>query len=846
MAGFKRVYNQFPGFNILGNIESVNTIDVPPPASPLGAGVGVTALIGEFEEGPLNTPTRVFGGSDLEANFGGFGFTKDGEPNVLPVAAKSAGADTSNYWDGNGFIALRNKRFAGLVIVRVDNSAGSVTFNRLACVVGSAAPYALTNGDTLTLSVDGAAAVTATFSGAVAAITGTAGTYPTGFVGGETLQVSIDGGATQIVTFTAADQTLAQVITRINSSTASTIAFDNGGQLELRSLLQGYSASIEVVGGTALSTFGLPAAPVQQVDTITINSNTGGGDFTLRTTVTVAGVATNFDGTYTAAGGDTTTQVRDNLLNALLALGVPGVTFAAGAGDTIVVTGDVNVPYTTSVQAEPAGGDMTIVNTTAVTLTLVRGTGNVARLDLVSGGEATSIISALAGVTADLTSDLRLRICATTTPATGSLLVSGVSTAAAALGLTTGTTVFANAGTASTIPAGTRLRDTANQTLWVTLQDIAVTATNGGPYTARVRPGVDDDTTPTAAAGTVTEILDTLPDGFAVTNASDLSRLTDTQMDTRYLDAIASTIDVSGVPYDINIMYSARTSERIMQAIRSNVLDATASGHRARKGIVSPPLNTSRSDAKGSSGVGVGNVGREQRISYIFPGLTTFVPEISAKGLAGGPGFTADGVIQTKADGFYASVASILPPEENRGQQLSDTNYGPLNALGLEDAYNKEQGGIGLTIDDYIDFKANGIVAPRTDRVAGMIFQSDVTSVNPATQPALVDAKRRFFGDFIIDSLSDIGVAYVKKLNTPARRRAFLSTINGFLEQLKSPNQPETSRLEDYRVVDDTTTEQRAQGFQIVSVAVRIFPSMDFIVFRTTVGTTVNVEEIGA
>ena len=99
-------------------------------------------------------------------------------------------------------------------------------------------------------------------------------------------------------------------------------------------------------------------------------------------------------------------------------------------------------------------------------------------------------------------------------------------------------------------------------------------------------------------------------------------------------------------------------------------------------------------------------------------------------------------------------------------------------------------------------------------------------------------------GDFIIDSLGDIAKGYVKKLNTPIRRRAFLSTISAFLETLKSPNQPETSRIEDYRVVDDTSAEQRAQGFQIVNVAVRLFASMDFIVFRTTVGTTVNVEEI--
>jgi len=846
MAGFKRVFVQFPGFNILGNIESVNTIDIPPPAAPLGAGVGVTAVIGEFERGPVNTPLRVFGGSDLEATFGGFGHTYNGETNQLPVAAKSAGSDTDNFWNGNGFIALRNKRFSGLILVRVDNSPGTVSFSRLACVVGGRGPFELVNGDTVDISVDGAAPVTGTFLGTKGILTGVGGVYPTGFVGGETLEVSVDGGPTRVITFTAADQTVFQVRDRINAVLAADVAFEVGGELELRSLVEGYSGTIEVIGGTAVATFGLPFPPVQQLDTVTINSNTGGGAFTLRTTVVIDGVSTDFDATYVAGALDTPAVVRDNLLLAAQGLGVPGVTYATSGVADMTVEGDVNVPFTTSVVAEPAGGDMTIALTTPGVFSLGVGTGNVANLLLVTQAEVASILGALAGVAVDANPDGNLRICATTTPATGSILIAGTSTGAAALGLTTGTTVFANVGTETVIPAGTRVRDVTSGALWVTLEDTTVPANQSSALDIKVRPGVDDDTTPTAAIGDLSELVDTLLDGFSVTNAAALSRLTAAQMDVRYLEAIDTTIDVSGVPHDINIMYSARTSERIMQKLRDNALQATATGHRARKAVVSPPIATSRADAKAASGVGVGNVGREQRVFYAFPGLITFIPEIAAKGELGGPGFTDDGVIQARSDGFYASVGSILPPEENRGQQLSDTNYGPLNALGLEDAYNKEQGGIGLTIDDYIDFKANGIIAPRTDRVAGIVFQSDVTSVQPATQPALVDAKRRFMGDFLIDSFSDIGVGYVKKLNTPVRRRALLGTLNGFLEQLQSANQPESSRIEDFNVVDDTTEEQRGQGFQIISIAVRLFASMDFIVFRTTVGTTVNVEEISS
>lgn len=842
MAGFRRVFTQFPGFDVLGSIESVNIIDVPPPASPLGAGSGVVCVVGEFEKGPLNAPTRVFGGSDLEAKFGGFGHTYDGTTSQFPVAVRSAGS--ADYWNGNGFIALRNKRFAGLVVVRVDNSAGDVEFSRLACITGGKAPFDLANGDTLLVSVDGGPPVTATFTGAKASITGSGGTYPTGFVGGETLELSIDGQPTLVVTFTAAEQTLAQVIAKVNAAAAATIAFDNGGELELRSLIGGTAGSIEVVGGTALATLGFPTAPVPQVDTYTVNSNTGGGAFTVQVQAPTNGQPVTYQATYTAGAGDTVTQVRDGLLNALSATGIPGITFAAQGAADITATGDANVAFTSTVLAEPAPGDLTIATTTAPVLTEYFGTGNVANIDRVSQAEVAAIVGALAGVAVDTDKNGNLRLCATTTPNSGSIAIGAPSTAAAALGLPVGTTVFANQGGEVTIPAGTRVRDTVTGAVWVTLEDLTWEAGRSTPLAAKVRPAVDDDTTPTSSAGNVTEVLDTLDGGFVANNPADLNRLTAAQMDARYMQAIESTIDVSGVAFDINIIYSARTSEQIMLALRDNARTATATGHRARKAVVAPPLGTDRATAKGGTGVGVGNVGREQRVFYVFPGLRTFIPEIAAKGAAGGPGFTDDGIIDVRADGFYASVASILPPEENRGQQLSDTNYGPMNATGLEAAYDKELGGVGLTIDDYIDFKANGIVAPRSDRVAGLVFQSDVTSVNPSTQPELVDAKRRFMGDFIIDTLGDIAKGYVKKLNTPIRRRAFLSTISAFLETLKSPNQPETSRIEDYRVVDDTSAEQRAAGFQIVNVAVRLFASMDFIVFRTTVGTTVNVEEI--
>lgn len=56
-----------------------------------------------------------------------------------------------------------------------------------------------------------------------AAVFGTPGTYPTGFVGGETLTLGQDVSADFIVTFTAADQSRDQVIQRINAASSAAL-----------------------------------------------------------------------------------------------------------------------------------------------------------------------------------------------------------------------------------------------------------------------------------------------------------------------------------------------------------------------------------------------------------------------------------------------------------------------------------------------------------------------------------------------------------------------------------------------------------------------------------------------
>lgn len=95
------------------------------------------------------------------------------------------------------------------------------------------------------------------------------GTYPTGFVGGERLRLQIDNEV-QTVVFQATDQTLADVITRINSvfgpPLGVPVAFDVGGELLLRSKKTGRWAFVVVMtpgtDAVVATTLGVPLGSI--------------------------------------------------------------------------------------------------------------------------------------------------------------------------------------------------------------------------------------------------------------------------------------------------------------------------------------------------------------------------------------------------------------------------------------------------------------------------------------------------------------------------------------------------------------------------------------------------------
>lgn len=742
-VGFIRRFTSDPGNTELLAIEGTVIIDRQAPLSTTGVGASTALVVGEFEDGAFESPTEIFGGGDLAATFGGFGFIYDNVESNHPCARarKADGAINFEYWNGNGFLSLVNKKFNRLICVRVDTSVGAVSFTRLASISGSSNfNFDLEPGMTLRTKLNGGAQVTSTFAGAAATLNSAAGTYPSTFTGGETMTYIIDG-ITYTTTFLAADQTQGQVVARLN-------------------LTVGYAAFVA-----------------------------GGGN------------VTSINGRQRGTGGN----VQITAVSGVLVTTATG--FVAGAA--------------------------------------VAGTGNVSNIDQVTRAEVKTIVElAVAGTLVDTDAAGKLRISNVSTPATGTIEFEAptsatIGAAATALGLPTATVALSATGIDGVIPAGTRVQ-TAGATVFVTMQSINVTAGSAGPYSVKVRHAVDDGTGLSQLVSTLTTLTGPIPLGaFAVTNPQIITpALTENQIDVKYLAAIAKTLSVVTVVKETNLMWSARQSNAVRSALRQNAIDASANGCFGRECFVAPPLSTTTRAASKSavSQPGVGTY-RHERLVYAFPGVCMYVPQIAVRGLGGGAGFTADGIIDVHYDSWEVSTCSQLNPEENPGQK-TDTQAA---ILGVERGNPDVQ---DMGIEDYKSFKANGIAAFRRNGADNFI-QSGITS---SIVSGTTNINRRRMADFIQDSLSIVVNEYTKKLSSIQRRAESLGVVDGFLAQLKNVAQPANARIDSYSIDGKSGNTAQTLGLGIfrMIVTVKTLASMDVIVLDVSVGETVVITEQAA
>lgn len=740
MTAFLRRFTGNPGLDVITEIEGIVLLDQEPPGQVAGTGSRAVCCVAEFENGPFNTPTELFGSQDQLRTFGELGYTYAGVVAQNCCARKRLPDSTltPSYWNGNGFLWLHGARFRRIFVVRVDSSVGTVKFTRLASVTGASTSgfidFNLEPAQTLVLTIDGSD-TTVMFDAAVATKLSADGTFPSTFAGGESITYTIDDVQYTTV-FLLGDQSHVQLVARLNATV-------------------GYSAFV----ASTLKT--------------SINGRIRGTSGNVRINSVSSGLVT------TATG------------------------FSAGA-----------------VQA---------------------GTGDVANIDHVTVAEADALVTADttgdAGIDLDINGNIRV-VNTGTTNGTGTLTVKSTSTAIA-FGFTLGVESDAAVGTAGTIPAGTVVQNLAGVD-FVTMQDTditaeviaGITASGGGPYPVKVRHALDDGTGLTSAVTTLTVLPNAIALGaFAVTNdLSVTAALTEAQLDAAYATAIATTIAIDKDVREVNVIAAARRSNAVRGALKTNAIDASANGCRGRVAVISPPLGTTTRAAARSttSQPGVGAY-RSDRVWYGFPGVQQFIPRIAARGLAGGAGFTADGVIDVPFDKAIASLSSCLPPEENIGQETELLDW----VVGIEAGNSDVQ---ALTIDDYKAFKRAGIMAPN---VLGVVtIQSAVTSVDPISLPGRVPANRRSFADYLLDSMGEFSRPWSKLLATVRRRGQLVGQLNAFVQGLVQQERAQQGLVDGK---SQNTQDTLARGIFWIKVKVRMIPAMLDIVIDGEIGENVVV-----
>jgi hypothetical protein len=256
---FVRRFQTRPSLAVLRAVAGIVIVDEPPPIAANAAPFGNVVVVGEFEDGPFNTVTRILSSRDMPRIFGGLGYDYNGARYKYACAVRSGGTEPFN---GNGYVQTSRLRFGSLSICRVDTSVGQISLTPLAYVQATVkgAPWVLDNAQTFIWERDGVTR-TATFAATAAVKDGSGGTF-TSFVGGEQIQIVLNGQAAVTVSFQAGDDTQGEIISRINAAFGFTLASNNAGQIRLTSNQKGTGSQIQVLASTPATTLGFNATAV--------------------------------------------------------------------------------------------------------------------------------------------------------------------------------------------------------------------------------------------------------------------------------------------------------------------------------------------------------------------------------------------------------------------------------------------------------------------------------------------------------------------------------------------------------------------------------------------------------
>jgi phage tail sheath protein FI len=324
------------------------------------APTSIAAAIGIAERGPVDTPVLCSTFDEYQAHYGGF--TPDSD---LALAAMG-------FFENGGtqLWCVRTVHHADVL------DAGSATALRASAhltsfgvpaparVTGTlAAPFILDDGAQLVVSVAGGADASVAIK-ATAASVSAASAGPYALADGQTLQVRIDGVGVQTITFAAPDfaaiakATPTELIASVNAKIVGAKAVLAAGVPSIASDTKGTSSQVEILGGTALGPLGFATTPalgagnVARVRAVTIAEVSALAAASLPSVIVSAAPGGLLDIRTVAVGAAATVQVRATTaagfgLDTTLHAGS-----ASGAANAVLVEGLDPGAYANTVQAE--------------------------------------------------------------------------------------------------------------------------------------------------------------------------------------------------------------------------------------------------------------------------------------------------------------------------------------------------------------------------------------------------------------------------------------------------------------------------------------------------------------
>lgn len=835
--GFTRRVGYYPSDEFILQIEGVVIVDQPQPGQIAGAGTGVVACVGEFVDctyattvdanGNVSTkiaPVQIFGSTDLISKVGGF------DPTIGDFGVS----------EGNGFAALRNKRYASLVAIPV-NLASSKGTRYCRELPMNTSP---TNTNPV-VPVQPATVLAGTEFRSGAGRLRTAG--PVNFTafspiatGTNASMVAAAPAATQNVNAGGAALRAWQVDITGPTFVNMTSEFNDSAAGDLVP----FPASEAIGDYFAVGA----AAPFGRLQFSSVGGTAGvagvvGWEYWNGAAwAPLSNVVDGTDSFTEALGGDQIVTFdipndwAQNTLNSVMAYYVRAVISTVYTTNPAYTQGFVGgTPWNLIVRPDGAlgvyKGDIIVLGYNLA--------GSIA--PAASGGS-------LGGGTYRVASD----------PAAGSTVLSVERLDGASFALVAAaevpwrlhycsdadsapTLVFGNTG-----PGGYSASEPGGYVVPTRPLTNEAGANTNGTWTAglvtapAVAPAATTGSTWDPLSGLVGRVMPGLTGGLTFTAAvQGVNPPSSSSLDALYVTALQSLLTEELPAREVNLVFCARHSAIIASSMRADVLNASAIGlgHMA---IIAPPLNVQSVDAAIADAYpGVG-ANRDERVVYSWPGARTYINEAQNVRIKTADGNTTiDGVLDQGFDSWIASVMSILAPERDPGQSAPPVPELLARVLGYQ------RGVSNLGLSEYIVMKAKGIAGLKMDRTVGPVVQSGVTTSLISGQ---TDINRRRFADFIEDSVAAALQPFTKLPLTTELRDGVDTQINSFLLGLQSPNNPAAQRIDSFSVDSRSgnTPDSLAKGIYVVKGAVRMTPIAKAIVFVASVGPGVDTSVVAA